>query len=112
MPDGSGGSFFRFVADWLQPHLAYGWFVLLALWGGTANYISRVRSKGMPFSVVELIGEWSISGFAGLITAYMCVYLGLSFPLTAAVTGIAGHMGGRAIALLENYLIDRVNKSQ
>jgi len=107
MSDGSDSSFLKQIFDSLQPHFAYGWFVLLALWGGTANYISRVRSKGMPFSVVELIGEWSISGFAGLITAYMCVYLGLSFPLTAAFTGIAGHMGGRAIYLVEQYFIKK-----
>jgi hypothetical protein len=107
MPDGQGGGFIRAMIDLLQPHLAYAWFVLLALWGGTANYISRVRSKKLPFSVVELIGEWSISGFAGLITAYLCVHMGMPFPLTAVCTGISGHMGGRAIYLIEQYFIKK-----
>ncbi len=107
MPDGNGGGNIRALVEWIQPHLAYGWFVLLALWGGTANYISRVRTKGLPFSVVELIGEWSISGFAGLCTAYLCVYLEMPFPLIAVCAGISGHMGGRAIYLLEQYFVKK-----
>lgn len=103
MPDGNGGRFLTELVEWLQPHIAYAWFLVLALWGGTANYISRVRRKGMPFSVIELIGEWTISGFAGLITAYLCSYLNLPFPMIAAFAGIAGHMGGRAIFVLEEY---------
>lgn len=103
MPDGTGGGVIRLIWEWAQPYFSYAWFVLLALWGGTANYIARVRRDGMPFSVLELIGEWSISGFAGLITAYLCMHLDMPFPLIAVFTGIAGHMGGRAISLLEKY---------
>jgi len=86
------------------------WLMLIALWGGTASYISRIRTKKLPFSVIELIGEWCISGFAGIVTMYVCMDLSLSVPITAAATGIAGHMGGRAIYMLENLFLSRLGK--
>lgn len=81
----------------------YLWFALLALWGGTASYISRIRKSQMPFSLMELIGEWTIAGFAGMVTMYMCIEMKISPPATAALVGISGHMGGRAIGMLEHY---------
>ncbi|MCY1310560.1 LydA holin phage, holin superfamily III [compost metagenome] len=55
----------------------------------------------IPFSLVELIGEWTISSFAGIVVAYLCLAAGAPFYITAAFAGVAGHMGGRAIELLE-----------
>jgi len=94
----------------VMDNLSYGWFVLMAFWGGTANYISRRNKDKTPFSVIELVGEWSISGFAGLITAYICMDMGLSFALTSAAAGIGGHMGGRAIYLAEQIVLSKVSK--
>lgn len=92
------------LADFIKnTGLNYAWLIFLALWGGTVNYLSRIKRDKLPFSMIELIGEWFISGFAGVITAYMCNSLGWDFYLTAMATGIAGHMGGRAIYLIENY---------
>lgn len=56
---------------------------------------------GLKFSLTELIGEWAICGFAGIITAYLCEASNLSFAMTAAMSGIAGHMGGRAIYMIQ-----------
>lgn len=81
--------------------LGFIWFFLMAVWGGTANYVSRLRKSKAPFSIMELIGEWSVSAFAGIITAFICYELEFSFYATAALAGIAGHMGGRAIGMLE-----------
>lgn len=94
----------------IQYYGSAAWLIVLALWGGTANYISRIRNGEQQFSVVELIGEWCVSGFAGVITMYGCYYLGLSTPLTAACTGIAGHMGGRAIFIFETWFSERLHK--
>jgi len=87
----------------------YFWFVLLAVWGGTANYISRRKTDSMPFSFVELIGEWTISGFAGVITVLICQEFGISQMMTYAAAGIAGHMGGRSIFILEQHFLNRIN---
>lgn len=92
----------------------YLWLIALAMWGGTASYVSRIKRDKVPFSIVELIGEWAISGFAGVITSYVCYSLGWDFYLTAAATGVAGHMGGRAIYIAESLFAKKlgVNRSQ
>lgn len=88
----------------LEAGLGYFWFVLLAIWGGTVNYLSRIKQgKVETFSFVELVGEWAISGFAGLLTAYICISMDLSWHMTAFFTGISGHLGGRAIFMFESY---------
>lgn len=84
--------------------IGFLWFLLLAAWGGTASYLSRIKKMKTPFSVMELVGEWTISAFAGIITAFICYEMQFSFFATAALTGIAGHMGGRAIALFELFV--------
>lgn len=81
----------------------YIWFVLLAMIGGTINYVSRVRRNAAhKFSVVELLGEWVVSGFVGVLT----IYLGLAFnwpmPLIGFACGISGHMAGRIVYMLDN----------
>ncbi len=84
--------------------LGWLWIFCLAVWGGTASYIARVRKMGLPFSFIELVGEWTISGFAGVMTGYLCFAAGFPDYVTMAFAGVAGHMGGRAISLLEDRI--------
>lgn len=83
------------------------WFAVLAAWGGTASYITRIKKNKRAFSVMELIGEWTVSSFVGIVTALLCSRAGLDFYSTAAASGIAGHMGARATGLLENWALNR-----
>ena len=93
------------LADMLSATgVGFVWFLLLAAWGGTASYLSRIKKMKTPFRIMELVGEWTISAFAGVITAFICYEMQFSFYATAALTGIAGHMGGRAIALMEHFV--------
>ena len=85
--------------------LGFLWFFLIAVWGGTASYVSRLRKSKAPFSIMELVGEWTVSAFAGMITAFICYEMQFSFYVTAALAGVAGHMGGRAIALIEQAAV-------
>lgn len=80
------------------------WLLVLALLGGTASYIDRIREENVPFTVIGLVGDWVVSAFAGIITAYVCFEMGWSAYLTAAACGVAGHQGGRAIGLIKNYV--------
>ena len=105
MPDGQGGN--TIIQTLSKIGWGYVWFALLALWGGTVNYISRVKRSHKSFSFVELIGEWTISAFAGVITALICQEMGLSLLITSALAGISGHMGGRAIYISELFLASR-----
>ena len=83
----------------------YTLMISLAFWGGVASYMRKVKS-GLTarFSITELIGELFISGFVGLITFYLCESAKIDQMISAALVGIAGHMGSRAIFLIEKYL--------
>ncbi len=81
--------------------LAYVWFLFLAAWGGAVSYIAQVRRGKKTFSLIEMVGECAISGFSGVMTAYICASADLNFFITAFCVGVAGHMGGRGIAMME-----------
>lgn len=99
--DGQGWLSQRFVEFIQSTGLTYLWLLLLAAWGGTASYLGRVRKLGLTFSFAEWLGELVISGFSGIVTAYLCMWAGFPPLLTFALAGVAGHMGGRAITLIE-----------
>ncbi len=102
---------FQAVIDkFIDTGLTYIWLLFLALWGGTVNYITRVRQGTVDrFSFVELIGEWAISGFSGFLAVTVCMELQVSWYMTAFFTGVAGHMGGRAIFIFEYWVKNRFN---
>jgi len=103
MPEGQGG-IWKMLVD---GGLGYLWFVLLAVWGGTVSYISRIRRGNFTFSFVELVGEWTISAFAGVMTALICQEMEFSLLLTSAFAGMSGHMGGRAIYMMEQFVCNK-----
>jgi hypothetical protein len=91
--------------------LTYGWVLLLAVWGGVVHNINKVRNGVTKrFSLTELIGDIFISGFTGIVTFYMCEAAGTPAMLTAALVGISGHMGARAIFMFEEWLRRKVLK--
>lgn len=98
----------RIVHD-SAPVVSYLWFVVLALWGGTAKYLATVASdESRKVKITELLIAWSISGFSGLLAAFLCAELELSYYLTAVAAGIAGHMGGRALEWIELVMKSRL----
>ncbi|CAB4202313.1 LydA-like holin [uncultured Caudovirales phage] len=81
------------------------WVSGLAIMGGIANYAKKVNDKIIKrFSLFELIGEVFISGFVGIITFLLCESAHIDLKLTAALVGISGHMGSRAIFLIEQVV--------
>jgi len=99
MPEQSVG----YLKSIVESGTCYVLFMFMAIWGGTAAYMSRIKRSGSSFSLVELVGEWSISGFSGLVTALICQAYGVNFYITSAAVGISGHMGGRLIFILERW---------
>lgn len=88
--------------------LTAGLMLVLAMWGGLVNYISRIKSGTVKtFSVVELLGEFVISGFSGFLVYLLAVHLGVDQLLTAVLVGIAGHAGGRTIFFIERAYASR-----
>lgn len=101
------------AADALRDPLAYPLKHYLAvlgmtLLGGFGGWYIKVRKGEIPAaSLFALVGEMTISALAGLGTFFACDYAGVPIGITAAASGIAGYMGGRAIDLLEAQLLRR-----
>lgn len=84
---------------------AYIWVALWGAIGGLVSFHQKVRQgKTRWLNINELIGEVMTSAFVGLGTGLLCVWAGTPAPLTYALVGITGHMGGRAIFWAENAL--------
>lgn len=80
----------------------WGWILILSIGGGIASFVrKRQASNPTPWKLVELIGEISISGFAGVLVAHFCDYLGTPTSLKYFMVGIMAHMGSRALFKLE-----------
>lgn len=81
--------------------LTYLWVFLLAIAGGLVAFIRRLNKSHKPLPLLELFirlsGELIISGFAGVITFYLCEYWEFDQLLTAVLVAISGHLGGGAI---------------
>ena len=96
--------FFTTIADLLT----YAWVFGLAMLGGAASFVRRVRNGEAKYSnIIELIGELVVSAFAGLVTFFLCKSAAFDEMLTAAFVAISGHMGTRIIFKFEAYLVKR-----
>jgi hypothetical protein len=81
--------------------LTYAWVGALSMFGGLSHYLFMVRDRKCHPSFVEMIGELAVSGFAGLMTFYLCEASNIEAPMSAFLVGVSGHMGSRAIFLME-----------
>jgi hypothetical protein len=84
--------------------ITYLWVIGLSAWGGLVNFYRNVASgKTRALNFIELIGELATSAFAGLITFWLCEAAQFNPLVTAALVGISGHMGSRALYQLERW---------
>ncbi|QAZ38421.1 hypothetical protein C1M51_02735 [Methylibium sp. Pch-M] len=89
----------------------YGLILGVSLLGGIAAFYTKVRKGEVDAtSITAFIGEMATSALAGLLTFWFCEYLNLQPVLTAAVVGMAGHMGARGIAWAEGALRRRADR--
>lgn len=83
----------------------YSWVFGLAIMGGIVNFMRKMQLGYVRvFNVVEFIGECVTAAFAGVLTFWLCESAGISGLVTAAMVGISGHMGSRAIFMFEDWL--------
>lgn len=86
----------------------YGYILGISIFGGVVAWWRRVkRGEIATAHIRDLIGEIATSAFAGLLSFWVCESLGVPIIVTAPIAGIAGHMGGRAIDLIETHLLKR-----
>jgi hypothetical protein len=87
------------------PLLTYAWVLGLSALGGFVSFMNKIKSgKTRAFNIAEFLGEIATSAFAGIITFWLCENAQFSPLITAALVGVTGHMGSRAIMLFEDYL--------
>ena len=88
--------------------LTYAWVFALSMLGGAVNFLNKVRSgAARAFNFTEFAGELATSGFAGLLTFWLCEAGSISPLLSAVLIGISGHMGSRAIFRIEKWAEDK-----
>ena len=85
--------------------LTYLWVFGLSSLGGVVSFLNKLKKgHARAFNIAEFMGEIATSAFAGVITFWLCENSGISPLMTAALVGVSGHMGSRAILLFEEWL--------
>lgn len=86
----------------------YGFTLAIALLGGLVSWLTKVRrGDAAAWNLMQLIGELATSAFAGLLAFWICEWSGAPALLGAALIGISGHMGTRAIQAFETFALRR-----
>ncbi len=82
--------------------ITYGWVFIMSILGGVTAFHQKVKAgAARAWNFTELIGELCTSAFSGVLAFYICTWSGFAPLLTAAIVGISGHMGSRAIFMIE-----------
>lgn len=84
--------------------ITYLWVIGLSALGGTASFVRKIKlGHARAWNFAEFIGEIFVSASAGMITFFLCEWSHVAPMLTAALVGIAGHMGSRALFRMESF---------
>lgn len=90
-------------------YLTYLWVIGIASWGGAVSFYRKMKAgRARPFNIVEMIGEIATSAFVGVLTFWLCESAGINQLMSAALIGVSGHMGSRAIWQLERWATSRL----
>ena len=84
--------------------LTYSWVLGLSMVGGFVSFMRKLKEgKVRAYNLTELIGEIVTAGFTGVLTFWLCEAAEIDPLVSAALVGISGHMGSRAILHLEGW---------
>jgi hypothetical protein len=98
METGGGGKAIWESFAWV---FTWGWVCALSAWGGAVSYFHHMDKHGLKFSLFRLAIDVWTSAFVGVLTYLLCQAAGISEGITAAMVGVSGHMGTRALFMLE-----------
>jgi hypothetical protein len=93
-------------AEWITQIIPFALAIALSCFGGIVSYLNRIDKNGVAFSFIRLSIEILTSGFVGIISFMLCDYAKLEWSTTAAIVAISGHMGTRALFMVENATIN------
>lgn len=77
---------------------------LIAVLGGLVSYYRKITNGVMQHAIWRLAGELVTSAFAGLSAAMLLADVDASLGWKAAIVGIVGHMGSRALDIFEDVV--------
>jgi len=85
---------------------------VIALWGGIVRVIQQAKLGGKSWKqiVAIFVAEAMTSCFAGFITFLICEAHRVNQFYSAALAGLAGYMGGRALSFLETVYRAKTGK--
>src|SRR5678809_1102853 len=90
--------------------VATAYMAAIAGAGGLVSFYQKVKAgKVRVFNIVEFVGEIVISAAVGILTYWICKGLEVNEYLTISGVAITGHMGARAIFVLESKAEEMVN---
>lgn len=98
-----GSSMFPFLAKNAELLVM---IVCMSVVSGLAQLGIKLRA-GAPFSLLALVGELTISFSAALICGFVLMEH-LPIGVVVGLSGVAGHMGARFIALVEHRLMKKM----
>ena len=81
----------------------------LAAAGGAANYLHKF-THGAKFHVGLFIASMMLSGFSGLMFAYVGISMALPAPMLYVFSGMGGFMGHSALEFLATIVKDKIDK--
>lgn len=77
---------------------------LVSILGGLVSYYRKISNGSTSHAIWRLAGELLTSAFAGLSVGMLLADHNASVGWTFAVVGIVGHMGSRALDVLEDVV--------
>jgi len=102
-----GGGFLKTLVEYKD----YFAFVMLAIWGGVASYLTKLQKNKTPFTLADFITSgFVVSGFVGAITILFCISRQYAPTVTGAMVGISGYMSTEIILLAKRFLKERAKR--
>lgn len=85
--------------------------ILLSAFGGTVQHFTNLRKNGKRFRWFEFFADGLAAIFAGILTyfLYISAFDEMSF-MAAALISVSGHMGTRAVDLIESVYTGFIDK--
>jgi hypothetical protein len=81
------------------------WMAAVGAAGGVMSFYAKVKAGTVrAFNITEFVGEIVVSAMVGLFTFWLCKGFGVNEWLTAVGVAVSGHMGARAMFLIEKTI--------
>jgi hypothetical protein len=93
------------TVDWVSQLAPFLFALAISSLGGLVGYLNRIGKSGVSFSLLRFATEVVTSGFVGIIAFEICDAANLGWSITAALVAISGHMGTRALFIIETITV-------